>query len=277
MPPFPCAWGGALGARVAGRWGAAAGGLRPRRARERGRAPRPPAPPPPRAGGFKLWEGGVDLAAYVAALHGLTPAALAAAAHPPATGLEARARACRSPPARPPAPATPRARRAAAAADGAPPPPPPPQSLRVLELGCGHGLPGVAALLGGAEVHFQDFNAEVLSALTAPNVAANLARLPRGALRPEPRFFAGACARAEGAAARPRAAASPLPRRARAPRPRPPPPRAPSPPPAAAPGDWLAVGRLLSAEGLGAYYDLVLSAETIYSAAGAGRLLKQSA
>lgn len=32
-----------------------------------------------------------------------------------------------------------------------------PRPLRVLELGCGHGLPGIAALQGGATVHFCDF------------------------------------------------------------------------------------------------------------------------
>ncbi|KAL2651231.1 hypothetical protein R1flu_019359 [Riccia fluitans] len=46
---------------------------------------------------------------------------------------------------------------------------------RVLELGCGHGLPGILACLKGAStVHFQDFNAEVLRNLTIPNVQANL-------------------------------------------------------------------------------------------------------
>ncbi|KAJ6754567.1 HISTIDINE PROTEIN METHYLTRANSFERASE 1 HOMOLOG-RELATED [Salix purpurea] len=46
---------------------------------------------------------------------------------------------------------------------------------RVLELGCGHGLPGIFAFLEGASaVHFQDFNAEVLQSLTIPNVNANL-------------------------------------------------------------------------------------------------------
>lgn len=46
---------------------------------------------------------------------------------------------------------------------------------RVLELGCGHGLPGVYACLKGASlVHFQDFNVEVLRSLTIPNVSANL-------------------------------------------------------------------------------------------------------
>lgn len=46
---------------------------------------------------------------------------------------------------------------------------------RVLELGCGHGLPGIfTGLEGAAVVHFQDFNAEVLRCLTLRNVNANL-------------------------------------------------------------------------------------------------------
>ncbi|KAK0608312.1 hypothetical protein LWI29_028734 [Acer saccharum] len=46
---------------------------------------------------------------------------------------------------------------------------------RVLELGCGHGLPGIFACLeGAAATHFQDFNAEVLRCLTIPNVNANI-------------------------------------------------------------------------------------------------------
>ncbi|OEL37410.1 Histidine protein methyltransferase 1-like protein [Dichanthelium oligosanthes] len=45
----------------------------------------------------------------------------------------------------------------------------------VLELGCGHGLPGIFAGLKGASlIHFQDFNAEVLKCLTIPNVKVNL-------------------------------------------------------------------------------------------------------
>ncbi|XP_058076912.1 uncharacterized protein LOC131225402 [Magnolia sinica] len=50
---------------------------------------------------------------------------------------------------------------------------------RVLELGCGHGFPGIFTCLEGAAViHFQDFNAEVLRCLTIPNVKANLSKEP---------------------------------------------------------------------------------------------------
>lgn len=46
---------------------------------------------------------------------------------------------------------------------------------KVLELGCGAGLPGVAAMLKGAEcVHFQDYNSEVLNYITVPNVLLNI-------------------------------------------------------------------------------------------------------
>jgi predicted nicotinamide N-methyase len=46
---------------------------------------------------------------------------------------------------------------------------------RVLELGCGHGLPGILACIKGATgVDFQDFNAEVLRSLTIHNVNVNL-------------------------------------------------------------------------------------------------------
>lgn len=60
-------------------------------------------------GGFKLWEGGVDLAAHVATAWSVTSDA----------------------------PASPLA------------------SQRVLELGCGAGLPGIVAMLAGANVLFQ--------------------------------------------------------------------------------------------------------------------------
>jgi 2-polyprenyl-3-methyl-5-hydroxy-6-metoxy-1,4-benzoquinol methylase len=38
--------------------------------------------------------------------------------------------------------------------------------LKVLELGCGHGLPGVYFLLRGSKVAFQDYNREVLETIT---------------------------------------------------------------------------------------------------------------
>ena len=52
---------------------------------------------------------------------------------------------------------------------------PPLAARRVLELGSGIGLPGIFALLCGAEcVHFHDYNREVLSCLTIPSVLASL-------------------------------------------------------------------------------------------------------
>lgn len=65
------------------------------------------------------------------------------------------------------------------------------QGMKVLELGCGHGLPGILCLLAGATVHFQDYNPQVLHELTMPNVRANLARLPPGRSRPNARYFSG--------------------------------------------------------------------------------------
>ena len=110
-------------------------------------------------------------------------------------------------------------------AAGATEPPPSLVGASVLELGCGHGLPGVvAALAGAADVTFADFNAEVLHALTAPCAAANLARAARDAPPPQLRFFSG---------------------------------------------DWGALPPLLPASS----YDVLLSADTIYSVASQPRLL----
>jgi ribosomal protein L11 methylase PrmA len=40
-----------------------------------------------------------------------------------------------------------------------------------MDLGCGHGLLGILALLKGAKcVLFQDFNLEVLTEVTIPNI-----------------------------------------------------------------------------------------------------------
>eukprot|EP01025_Chloroclados_australasicus_P008630 TRINITY_DN13120_c0_g2_i2.p1 TRINITY_DN13120_c0_g2~~TRINITY_DN13120_c0_g2_i2.p1 ORF type:complete len:310 (-),score=26.59 TRINITY_DN13120_c0_g2_i2:197-1036(-) len=60
---------------------------------------------------------------------------------------------------------------------------------RVLELGCGHGIPGIIAAMCGAEVHFQDFNREVLDNATQFNVRETLTSysLPNHNIR----YFAG--------------------------------------------------------------------------------------
>ncbi|GJX35895.1 histidine protein methyltransferase 1 [Tanacetum coccineum] len=64
---------------------------------------------------------------------------------------------------------------------------------KVLELGCGHGLPGIFSCLQGASaVHFQDFNSEVLKCLTIPNVVANLPVKSQSPVTDaDVRFFAG--------------------------------------------------------------------------------------
>ncbi|CAN6195667.1 unnamed protein product [Urochloa humidicola] len=68
------------------------------------------------------------------------------------------------------------------------------EGKRVLELGCGHGLPGIfAGLKGAGLIHFQDFNAEVLKCLTIPNVKVNLFKeAPEGTCESRSvGFFAG--------------------------------------------------------------------------------------
>ena len=45
---------------------------------------------------------------------------------------------------------------------------------KILELGCGAGLPGIYACLKGASVYFQDYNPEVLKVFTMPNVVLNV-------------------------------------------------------------------------------------------------------
>ncbi|XP_037291990.2 histidine protein methyltransferase 1 homolog [Rhipicephalus microplus] len=45
---------------------------------------------------------------------------------------------------------------------------------KVLELGCGAGLPGLLACLKGAFVDFQDYNKQVLELITIPNAFSNI-------------------------------------------------------------------------------------------------------
>eukprot|EP00878_Enallax_costatus_P021358 GHUV01022607.1.p1 GENE.GHUV01022607.1~~GHUV01022607.1.p1 ORF type:complete len:240 (+),score=47.92 GHUV01022607.1:893-1612(+) len=138
-------------------------------------------------GGFKLWEGAVDLCNYLIQEYQITP-----------DMLQQRYPSGRL------------------------------QGKKVLELGCGHGLPGVLCLLAGATVHFQDFNKQVITSLTIPNVQANLQQLQPGTPRERARYFAG---------------------------------------------DWEATGSMLAMHGLGGYYDIILTAETIYNQEGQERLL----
>lgn len=60
----------------------------------------------------------------------------------------------------------------------------------VLELGCGAGLPGIYALLHGAVVHFQDYNEDVLHAVTIPSVIINV-QTCHLSWPPSSRFFHG--------------------------------------------------------------------------------------
>ena len=67
--------------------------------------------------------------------------------------------------------------------------------MGVLELGCGAGLPGLCALLNGAErVHFQDYNPEVINCITMPTVLLNTEHSQSGSatgLVSKCRFFSG--------------------------------------------------------------------------------------
>jgi len=62
---------------------------------------------------------------------------------------------------------------------------------KLLELGCGHGLPGIYALKYGANVHFQDYNEEVIEQLTIPNVFLNFPEKKENDLISRIRFFSG--------------------------------------------------------------------------------------
>lgn len=62
---------------------------------------------------------------------------------------------------------------------------------RVLEIGCGHGLPGAWAATKGASVLFQDLNPEVLLHVTMPTVAQNCGPCDPGSPAPGCRFVSG--------------------------------------------------------------------------------------
>eukprot|EP00798_Chlamydomonas_sp_ICE-L_P017092 gene17092-23388_t len=100
-------------------------------------------------GGFKLWEGAIDLCSYLVQTYKLAKVMTSKQDFPELKGKQ------------------------------------------VLELGCGHALPGILLLLAGADVHFQDYNKEVLTKLSLPNALSNMQRLPKGRAHPSMRFFAG--------------------------------------------------------------------------------------
>ncbi|XP_068231473.1 histidine protein methyltransferase 1 homolog isoform X2 [Palaemon carinicauda] len=47
------------------------------------------------------------------------------------------------------------------------------KGCRVLDLGCGAGLPGIYAMLHGSHITLQDYNEEVINYITMPNVLLN--------------------------------------------------------------------------------------------------------
>lgn len=95
----------------------------------------------------------------------------------------------------------------------------------VLELGCGSGLPGIFCFSRGAQVHFQDYNVEVIDNVTIPNVLLNV---PESQTPTETRFFSG---------------------------------------------DWSSFRSLAEAKGLGQYYDIIVTSETIYNVSNQQKLL----
>ena len=110
---------------------------------------------------------------------------------------------------------------------------------RVLELGCGIGLPGIYSLVRGAEsVHFHDYNHEVLSCFTIPSVLANF-RTGRPKLRTgQPELKTSPALRTKFYY-----------------------------------GDWADFATSHNASG-GNPYDIILTSETIYSASSQPKLLR---
>eukprot|EP00400_MALV-I_sp_L67-5_P000300 gene300-920_t len=61
------------------------------------------------------------------------------------------------------------------------------KDLRVLEIGCGHGLPGLFAMQNGAKVFFQDFSRGTLAKVTQYNCALNSSEISKNV----PEFISG--------------------------------------------------------------------------------------
>lgn len=95
---------------------------------------------------------------------------------------------------------------------------------QVLELGCGHGFPGIMALRQGWRVCFSDFNREVLDEVTIPNVRLNVEERSW----PLADYYSG---------------------------------------------DWSTLSPLLDERDNGGLFDLILTAETLYTTAVADKVL----
>ncbi|CAB1097197.1 unnamed protein product [Ectocarpus sp. CCAP 1310/34] len=94
----------------------------------------------------------------------------------------------------------------------------------VLELGCGHGFPGIVALQQGVRVCFSDFNREVIEQVTIPNVRLNV----EAHHWPLAEYYSG---------------------------------------------DWSSLSPLLEERDGGGLFDLILTAETLYTTAVADKVL----
>ncbi|KAI8927582.1 hypothetical protein BC831DRAFT_451970 [Entophlyctis helioformis] len=109
--------------------------------------------------------------------------------------------------------------------------------LRVMELGCGSGLPGLYCLGLGAHVDFQDYNEPVLRMVTIPNVLLNTTSRPDAAsVGSDGLFEAEVVLRPEGLARSQFYT-----------------------------GDWTSLQSMLESGAQSGQYDLVVTAETIYS------------
>ncbi|XP_055492664.1 histidine protein methyltransferase 1 homolog isoform X2 [Leucoraja erinacea] len=119
------------------------------------------------------------------------------------------------------------------------------QGLKVLDLGCGAGLVGIAALIKGAAcVHFQDYNSEVLEQLTIPNVA--LSKAEPGHSLPGTNQDSDLEENDEPPGKRSRAEGSPLSRCC------------------FFSGPWSLFGQVHTDRGASLKYDVILSSETLY-------------